>query len=114
MMVNINGQSVKRTCYFDVAFSLGDASGNHKLYGYFVNVGGNILRKQSECNVSHLDSDKVNCKCELNIGEKNVRNIVIKCVNSIKAKENITQNRDILKSISQNAVILACFNLSYG
>ena len=100
MMVNINGQSVKRTCYFEVAFSLGDASGNHKLCGHYVNFGGNVLRKQRECNVSHLDSDKVNCKCELNIGEKNIKNVVIKCVNSIKAKENVTQSRDILKSIS--------------
>ena len=114
MMVNVNGQSVKRTCYFEVAFSLGDASGNHKLCGHYVNFGCNILRKQRECNVSHLDSDKVNCNCELNIGEKSITKVVIKCVNSIKAKENVTQSRDILKSISQNAIIPAHFNLSYG
>ena len=77
MMVNINGQSVKRTCYFEVAFSLRDASGNHKLCGHYVNFGGNVLRKQRECNVSHLDSDKVNCKCELNIGEKIIKKVAI-------------------------------------
>ena len=48
------------------------------------------------------------------IGEKSIKNVVIKCVNSKKAKENVTESYDILKSISQNAVIPAHFNLSYG
>ena len=46
MMVNINGESKKRTCYFEVAFSLGDASGNHKLCGHYVNFVRNVCRKQ--------------------------------------------------------------------
>ena len=34
MMVNINRNYEKRTCYFEAAFSLGDACGNHKLCGH--------------------------------------------------------------------------------
>ena len=45
MMVNINGESEKQTCYFEVAFSLGDASGNHKLSGHYLIFVGNVQRK---------------------------------------------------------------------
>ena len=114
MMVNLNGESEKRTCYFEVAFSLGDASGNHKLCGHYVNFSGNVCRKQRECNVSHLDSDNINFQCEFNIGENNIKDTVIKCVNAINSKENITAHRDILKSISQNAIIPAHFHFTYG
>ena len=114
MVVNVNGESEKRTCYFEVAFSLGDASGNHKLCGHYVNFAGNVCRKQRECNVSHLDSDNVHFQCELNIGEKNIKDTVIKSVNAINSKENVTAHRDILKSISQNAIIPAHFHLTYG
>ena len=114
MMVNLNGQSVKRTCYFEVTFSLGDASGNHKLCGHYVNFAGNVFRKQRECNVTHLHSDNINFPCELNIRDNNMKDIVIKSVNAIKSKENVTLNCNILKSISQNAIIPAHFHLSYG
>ena len=45
MMVNINGESEKRTCYFEVAFSLGDTSGNHKICGHYVNFVENACIK---------------------------------------------------------------------
>ena len=77
MMVNLNGDVVKRTCYFEVVFCIGDASGNHKLCGHYVNFASNIHRKQRECNVSHIDYDKVNCQCELNIGNNNIKDIVV-------------------------------------
>ena len=51
IMVNLNGNITKRTCYIEVAFSVGDASGNHKLCGHYVNFSGNISRKQRECDV---------------------------------------------------------------
>ena len=45
MKVNINGQVCMRTCYFEVAFHLGDAAGNKKLCGHYTNFSGNIARK---------------------------------------------------------------------
>ena len=68
-MVNLNGNITKRTCYIEVAFSVGDASGNHKLCGHYVNFSGNISRKQRECDVSNVNSDNINCVCKLNVGE---------------------------------------------
>ena len=70
MVVNINGVPSKRTCYFEVAFSIGDASGNHKLCGHYVNFVGNVSRKQRECNIPHLQSDNVNYTCQLNVEQK--------------------------------------------
>ena len=45
---------------------------------------------------------------------RKIQDVVIKCVNAIKAKENVSHNRETLKEISQNAVIPAHFHLSYG
>ena len=59
-MVNFNGYIFMRTCYFEVAFTLGDSSGNNKLCGHYTNFSGNIARKQRECNISHMNSDKLN------------------------------------------------------
>ena len=114
MVVNINGVPSKRTCYFEVAFSIGDASGNHKLCGHYVNFVGNVSRKQRECNIPHLQSDNVNYACQLNVEHNKIQDVVVKCVNAIKAKENVSHNRETLKDISQNAVIPAHFHLSYG
>lgn len=114
MMVNVNGEVVKRTCYFEVAFSVGDASGNNKLCGHYVNFSGNILRKQRECNVSHMKCDNLECQCELNIGENNIKEKVVRAVTSIKSKIDVTENRNYLKTLSQNVVIPAHFHLSYG
>ena len=114
MMVNVNGHICMRTCYFEVAFTLGDASGNNKLCGHYTNFSGNIARKQRECIISHMNSDKLNHECQLNIGEHNIKDKVTRAVQSIKRKENVAINRNILKNISKNAVNPAHFHLSYG
>ena len=114
MMVNINGYHEIRTCYFEVAFAIGDALGNNKLCGRYLNFSNNIQRKQRECNVSHMNSDKVQLSCELNLGRNNIKDKVVKCVNEINTDQNITQNRQTLKDLSQHAIIPAHFNLSYG
>lgn len=114
MMVNINGYHEIRTCYFEVAFAIGDALGNNKLCGQYLNFSKNIQRKQRECNVSHMNSDKVQLSCELNLGRNNIKDKVVKCVNEINTDQNITQNCQTLKDLSQHAIIPAHFNLSYG
>ena len=68
---------------FEVAFSIFDASGNHILFGHCVNVSGNISRKQIECEVSNLKSNKINFFFQLNVGDKNVKENFIKIVDSI-------------------------------
>ena len=45
MMVNINGNYERRTCYFEVVFSIGDACGNQKLCGHRVIFSGNLQKK---------------------------------------------------------------------
>ena len=61
-----------------------------------------------------MNSDKLNHECQLNIGEHNIKDKVTRAVQSIKRKENVTINRNILKNISQNVVIPEYFHLSYG
>ena len=63
MMVNINGNFKIRTCYFKVAFSVGDACGNHKLCGCYLFFSKNIRGKQREFNKSHMESDNVRFPC---------------------------------------------------
>ena len=114
MMVNVNGHICMSKCYFEVAFYLGDASGKKKLCGHYNNFSGNIARKKRECKISHMNSDKLNHECQMNIGEYNIKDKVTRSVQSIKRKENVAINRSILKNISKNAVIPAHFHLSYG
>ena len=93
----MNGVPLKRTCYFKVAFSIGDASVNHKLCGHYVDFVGNVCRKQRECNIPHLQYDNANFACQLNINENNIQDVLVKCVNAIKVKENVSHNCEILK-----------------
>ena len=98
-----------------MAFSLdGDALGNNKLCGHYQNFSKNLQMKQRECNASHMDSDNACFPCRLNIGTNNIKDKVEKCVNAIERRQNVTQNRESLKNISQSAIIPAHFNLSYG
>ena len=61
-----------------------------------------------------MNSDKLNHRCQLNIGEHNIKDKVERAVKSIQRKEDIAINRSILKNLSQNAVIPAHFQVSYG
>ena len=70
MVVSINGV---RTCYFEAAFSIGDASGNHKYCGHYVNFVDNECRKQRECNIPHLQSYNFNYTCQINVEQKKSR-----------------------------------------
>ena len=97
MMVNINGNYKIRTCYLEVAFSLGDACGNHKLCGHYLNYSKNVQRKQRECNVSHMESNNVRFSCQLNLGNNNIKDKVEKCVKAIQIRQNVTENRNSLK-----------------
>ena len=54
MIVNINGNVRKTTCYFEVAYIIGDSLGNNKISGHYVNFSGNVKRKQRECNIDHV------------------------------------------------------------
>ena len=90
-----------------MVFCLGDSLGNNKLCGHYQNFSKNLQRKQRECNVSHMDSDNVCFPCRLNLGTNNIKDKVEKCVNAIERRQNVTQNCESLKNISQSAIIPA-------
>ena len=97
MVVNLNGNVMKRTCYFETAFYIEYASGNHKLCGHYFNFSRNISKKQRECDVSHVNRDKINCVCQLNVEDNNVNDNFIQIVDAIKRKEYIKNKRLRLK-----------------
>ena len=69
MVFNVNGSVMKIKCYFKIAFPIGDASLNHKLCFHYVNFSVNISKKQRECDVFHVNSDKINFVFQINVGD---------------------------------------------